>query len=465
MAASGASVGNVEYARALEPSRQESNKTMKRLPEGRTMQSQEEQRTAPAGKSPGARTAGKSLPAEEHRSVFTHGLAVHDTLFPLLTPPKVERLPLREALGRGLAETIYAPINLPPFNNSQMDGFAVRSEDIADGHGELRVAEPVPAGGVPAPLTKGTAAPIMTGAPIPDGADAVVPIERAVPNFFPDPGLETTVRLPPTAAGTFVRNSGSDIAAGECALAAGTFLGPRQLGLLAALGLTEVIVYQKITVLLVTTGDEVLEPGEELTLGKIYDANNTLLESSMLQAGLSVVRAGIVKDKPGDLSKLLRSHTPEVDLIVTSGGVSNGAYEAVRQAMVNQNVEFAHVAMQPGGPQGVGTFDGIPILAFPGNPVSCWISFEMFLRPFLSELFGSPTPRVAFRVPLAHPLMSPPKKHQVRRGILLSNGTVRLEGGESSHLLGALARSNVLVHVPEGISELAEGSQVEVWAV
>ncbi|MEW1858584.1 gephyrin-like molybdotransferase Glp [Pseudarthrobacter oxydans] len=394
-----------------------------------------------------------------------HLQAIRNVLFPLLTPPRVARVPLMKAMGRGLAETIYAPTNLPPFTNSQMDGYAVRSRDVAVGQGELRVASPVPAGAVPAPLAGGTAAPIMTGALLPDGADAVIPVERAVPDHFPPPGLDTTVRLPEVAAGTFVRGAGSDVAAGECALPAGTVLGPRQLGLLAALGITEVVVNQKLTVLLATTGDEVLEPGDKLAPGKIYDANNTLLESSMLQAGLNVVRAGIVKDEPGALSKLLRSRTAHVDLIVTSGGVSAGAYEPVRQTMMDHDVEFSHVAIQPGGPQGVGTFEGIPILAFPGNPVSCYVSFEMFLRPLLSELFAAPTPRLSFRAPLSHPLTSPPNKHQIRRGVLLANGTVRLEGGEGSHLLGALARSNVLVHIPEGVSELAEGSEVEVWAV
>jgi molybdopterin molybdotransferase len=133
--------------------------------------------------------------------------------------------------------------------------------------------------------------------------------------------------------------------------------------------------------------------------------------------------------------------------------------------MIDHDVEFSHVAIQPGGPQGVGTFEGIPVLAFPGNPVSCFVSFEMFLRPLLSEMFAAPTPRLSFRAPLSHPLTSPPKKHQVRRGVLSADGTIRLEGGEGSHLLGALARSNVLVHIPEGISELGKGSEVEVWAV
>ena len=419
---------------------------------------------------PHATATGIPSPAPEtahtahgHRSVAEHRQAVRDLLKPLLSAGHTERIPLADALGRGLAEDITAPLSLPPFANSQMDGFAIRTEDVPDGGGELRVVAPVPAGASPAPLQPGTAAPIMTGAMLPQGADAVVPVERAVPASFPVPGEEAAVRVPPAAAGIYVRAAGSDIEAGERALSAGTFLGPGQLGLIAALGIPDVLVHRALTVLLVTTGDEVVEPGGQLEVGKIYDSNGTLLQSSLRQAGINVIRAGISTDEPAVLRRLLGRHLTEVDLIVTTGGVSKGAYEVVRQAMDGQDVAFQHVAMQPGGPQGIGRFDGVPLLAFPGNPVSCLVSFEMFLRPVLSELFGSPAARTAVRARLGQPLTSPPGKHQVRRGTLLPDGTVRLEGGESSHLVRALAQSNALVHVPEGTSALAEGAEVEVW--
>ena len=235
-----------------------------------------------------------------------HLSAVLDLLSPLRVPGRTEQVALRDALGRGLATDVTAPVSLPPFANSQMDGFAVKSAVIPDGGAKLRVAAPVPAGALPAPLERGTAAPIMTGAAIPSGADAVVPVERAVPDRFPDPGADTTVWLPATAAGTFVRSVGSDLAAGERALAAGTFLGPAQLGLLAGLGLADVTVYKALTVLLVTTGDEVVEPGQALPAGKIYNSNGTLLESAMRQAGLKVVRTRIATDSPGELQALLQ---------------------------------------------------------------------------------------------------------------------------------------------------------------
>lgn len=398
-----------------------------------------------------------------HVTVEAHRGKVLALLAPLRTPERIERLPLLDALGRGLAADILAALDLPPFANSQMDGFAIRSADVPDGGTELSVVAPVPAGAAPPDLEPGTAAPIMTGAMMPPGADAVVPIEQAVPDAFPEPGEPASVRLPAAAAGSFVRDAGSDIRAGELALAAGTFLGPGQLGLLAALGFTEVPVHAALRILLVTTGDEVVEPGSPLGTGKIYDSNGTLLESSMRQAGLQVTRTGISTDRPEELAALLRRHAPAVDLIVTTGGVSKGAYEVVRQAMAGHDVDFGAVAMQPGGPQGIGRFDGVPVLGFPGNPVSCLVSFEMFLRPVLSELFGSPAPRTVVRARLDGPLTSPQAKHQVRRGTLTSEGTVRLEGGAGSHLVHALARSNALVHVPDGTAALAAGAEVEVW--
>ncbi|WP_091466468.1 molybdopterin molybdotransferase MoeA [Paenarthrobacter nitroguajacolicus] len=402
------------------------------------------------------------------RSVAVHRQAVVELLTDVSAGKGNITLPLLEALGKALAVDVYAPLSLPPFANSQMDGFAVRSADIPDGGAELKVAEPVPAGAAPEALKPGFAAPIMTGAMIPDGADAVVPIEKATPNFFPDPAaVEAVVELPPVAPGTYVRDSGSDIRKGTLALPAGTRMGPAQLGLLAALGLTTVEVREPWCVLLVTTGDEVVEPGEELTTGKIFDSNGTLLEASLRQAGLDVVRTGISDDDPSRLLAVLRRHTAQadsrVDVIVTTGGVSKGAYEVVRQAMANQPVDFLPVAMQPGGPQGLGTFDGVPFLGFPGNPVSCLVSFEMFLRPALSQVLGTPAPRPVLKARLAEPLASPEGKHQVRRGTVDADGTVRMEGGAGSHLVHALARANALVQIPGDVTELTDGDEVEVW--
>ena len=396
-----------------------------------------------------------------------------------------ERLPLIDCLGRVLAEDLLAPLDLPPFANSQMDGFAVNSAGLAGG-AALRVAAPIPAGAVPGPLLAGEAAPIMTGAMLPEGADAVVPVERAVPAEFPDPGDgAATVTLPAAEAGEYVRSAGSDVRAGSVAIPTGSRLTAAQLGLAAALGLTGLDVRRKPRVLLVATGDEVVLPGNGLPAGKIYDANSMLLHANLVEAGAEVLAAGLVPDDPEELLRLLaeRTESAPVDLILTSGGISAGAYEVVKQALAG-DVEFCSVAMQPGGPQALGTVRGVPFLGFPGNPVSGVVSFEMFLRPALAALTGMARPRARVRARLADTLTSPAGKVQVRRafytelrpgtpadavvvggpsGTSTAQGSVAVVGGPSSHLLGSLAASNALIQIPADVTDLAAGSEVEVW--
>ncbi|WP_105031566.1 gephyrin-like molybdotransferase Glp [Arthrobacter ruber] len=377
-----------------------------------------------------------------------------------------EVLPLAAALGRALAGDVAAPVSLPPFANSQMDGYAVHADDLA-GRDAFEVADAIPAGSVPPALAPGTAAPIMTGAMLPEGAAAVVPIERADPAQFHSATDRArgpvTVRLPAGIdAGLFVRNAGSDIAEGEAALRAGTLLGPAQLGLLAACGVGEVPVRPRFRVLLLSTGDEVAEPGAPLAPGSIYDANTTLLEAALREAGAEVSRHRLLGDDPAVLRDAFGAiPAGSTHLVLSTGGISQGAYEVVKQALADSSVEFSSVAMQPGGPQAHGTISGIPFLGFPGNPVSAIVSFEMFLRPALHQLTGVPAPRPVLEAVLVDALDSPRAKHQLRRG-LYRDGKVALVGGPDSHLLHALAASNCLVHVPEGVAALAPGDRVEV---
>ncbi len=402
-------------------------------------------------------------------------------------------LPLIATLGRVAAEDVLAPLNLPPFANSQMDGFAVDSADFdrpefkgqgvssPEGAGAPKsvfaLAAAIPAGAVPAALISGHVAPIMTGAMLPAGADAVVPVELAIPPVFPDtsPSPGQTVALPATAAGAFVRAAGSDVRRGELVIKAGTRLTAGHLGLAAALGLTTLSVRRQPRILLLTTGDEVvlpgtLPPGAELPAGKIYDANSMLLQAALLEAGVEVLPAGLVPDDPAMFLRTVREHLSAggVDAIVTTGGISAGAYEVVKQGMAGEQVDFLSVAMQPGGPQGLGTFDGVPFLGFPGNPVSGVMSVEMFLRPALTALIGAPRPRIRVLTALTEALTSPAGRHQIRRAVFEAGGpaappTVRPEGGPSSHLLGALAASNALIHIPAEVTSLAAGAEVEVW--
>jgi len=392
--------------------------------------------------------------------------------------------------GRTLATSVVSPVALPPFDNSQMDGYAVRSADLAAASAgtpvPLTLAGRIAAGDPGAPLAPGSAAPIMTGAPIPTGADAVVPIEQAdPPRFLPvddaaaaEPAgtassLGTVSFVTPVAPGTFVRPTGSDVRVGEVLLAAGAALGPAQLGVLAGAGVTEIEVYRRIRVLLIATGHEIREPGSELAAGQIYDSNSVILSQALREAGCTVFARPCRSDDAADLLELL-ADAAEVDLVVTVGGVSAGAREVVRDALGPLGVVFQHVAMQPGGPQGLGeiTLPGpgsratVPVLTFPGNPVSALISFEVFLRPVLRRLAGLPRPdRTIGRAPLAQDLHSPAGKHQLRRGILLADGTLDLVGGASSHLLHSYAAATVLVHLPVGVDSMTAGETAEYWSI
>ena len=415
---------------------------------------------------------GERRTGHAHRGVQEHRARIAGLLGPLAQRPP-ERWLLHEALGAALGEDLTAPVSLPPFDNSQMDGFAVRSADFGtaaagppNGVRPVTVAPPIAAGEVPGPLAAGLAAPIMTGAMLPEGADAVVPVERATPSRFPAEG--ETVELPPVSAGTFVRRAGSDVAAGAVVLAAGTRMGPAQIGLAAGLGLSRVPVRVPLRAAIVSTGAELAPDGGRLAPGQIHDANGPLLWAALAEAGMQASSAVVRSDDPGDLLAELTDLAEaepgrRPDIVITTGGVSQGAFEATRLALADHDVEFSHLAMQPGGPQGLGTFRGLPLIAFPGNPVSCWISWEVLVRPVLAELFGAPTSRRRLRLPLAGALESPAGRLQVRRARLRPDATVELVGGPGSHLLGALATSDALVMVPEDVTELPAGTDVEVW--
>lgn len=377
--------------------------------------------------------------------------------------------------GRMLARDVVAGVSLPRFDNAQMDGYAVCAADLDGATGEspvsLRVRPASVAGEPAAALLPGQAVPIMTGAPLPTGADAVVPIEQVDPPRFGDhPRVRMTASVAP---GTFVRRAGSDVDAGTVLLRAGDALTPAALGVLAAAGVRAAPVRRRPRVLLTVTGHEVRQPGETLAPGQIHDANSFSLWLALTEAGADVVVAPCESDEPERLRTLLAERSAGVDLVVTVGGISAGAREVVRDVLAPLGVWFGSVAMQPGGPQGLGLLPtesgGIPVVCFPGNPVSCLVSFEMFLRPLIRALATGRPPaelaRPAAHLPLAEPLESPCGLHQVRRGIVDAEGCVRALGGASSHLLHAYARSSVLIHVPADVERLAAGDDVETWRI
>ncbi|MCA5895222.1 molybdopterin molybdotransferase MoeA [Isoptericola sp. NEAU-Y5] len=405
----------------------------------------------------------------------------------------VARLLAAAAAGAALAPRVLtadavAAAALPGFDNSQMDGYAVRSTDLAGATREapvaLRVAAPVPAGTQPPPLAAGTAAPVMTGAPVPAGADAVVRVEDADPPHFGTPGAATPgaatsgvaeepaaeVRFAaPVTVGAYVRTTGSDVAAGEVLLPAGAPLGAPQLGALVAAGIRTVDVARPPHVLLVSTGSELAPAGRALGPARVHDANGAALTAALAQVGARVTTA-VVPDEPDDLRRVLERAPGDVALVVTTGGVSAGAFEVVRQTL--DGLWFGHVAVQPGGPQGLGTVvlggpgaqREVPVVAFPGNPVSALVSFELFLRPLVAAVTGAtPARRPTGRAPLAAPLNSPPALHQVRRASLDDAGRVHMTGGPGSHLLTHLAAATILVHVPPGVARLERGDVVDYW--
>lgn len=395
-------------------------------------------------------------------SVDDYAARVLDGVEPL-APVEV---PLTSAFGCVLAEDVAAPWPLPSFDNSSMDGYAVRSADVAAASEsapvELTVIDDVPAGSrASQQVREGTAIRIMTGAPMPEGADAVVPVECT------DAGTEV-VRISAAAEpGACIRRAGEDVVAGETVLRSGTLIESRQMAILAAVGSGHVRVRPRPRVAVISTGSELVEPGTPLEHGMISDSNSYLLVAACREAGADAYRVGPVVDDDAAFLAAVEDQLGRCDLILTSGGVSMGAYDTVKAVLSRLgSVDFLKVAMNPGMPQGHGHVGeaGLPIITLPGNPVSSYISFENFVRPVLRLMRGladlhRPTVRARCTVDLA----SPAGKRQFARAVLLSTGEVAPVGsGQGSHVLGGLAAANALIVIREGVADVPAGSEVEV---
>ena len=386
-----------------------------------------------------------------HRTVDEHAAHIAGLLAPILTRP-AETVALDDALDRVTADAIASPVDLPLFRNSQMDGFAVSAASLTAGLA-LEISQDIPARPIdPPPLSPGTAARIMTGAVVPDGADAVVPVEDTTVN-----GTSVTierVRRP----GEFVRERGSDVRAGDPLLPAGVRLQSRHLAALAAAGLTTVAVRARVRVGIITTGSELVPPGAHPESGQVFDSNATALAAAVRAVGAVVSGRTHVADDVAAMTTALRGM--DADVVVTSGGISMGDYEVVRETLEPLGAQVGHVAMQPGGPQATAEFEGTPIVCFPGNPVSTQVSFEVFLAPLLRAAAGLPQARGETRA-LSTTTTSPAGKRQFLRGRRADDGLVVVVGGPGSHLVAALAASDLLIVVPEEAEALDAGAIVD----
>jgi len=373
-------------------------------------------------------------------------------------------LSLLDAHGCILAEDVVAKGPVPSFDNASMDGYAVRVADLATVPVTLPVTGDVAAGPAsPLRVQPGLCVRIMTGAVLPAGADAVVPVE------WTDGGV-AQVRIDRRPdAGAYVRRAGEDVVAGEVVLTDGSHLGSAQVGLAAAVGRSRLLVRPRPRVVVVSTGSELVEPGAPLAAGQIPDSNSIALTAAAVEAGAIAYRVGIVPDDPRRLLATLEDQLVRADVLITSGGVSVGAYDVVKEVLSRiGTVGFHKVAMQPGMPQGFGAIgpESTPVFGLPGNPVSALVSFEAFVRPALRRMLGAQVierPRVSARTTAE--LRSPVGKRSfLRVWVEVRDGArvVSPVSGPGSHLIAGMARANALAVVPEDVERVAAGSPVEV---
>jgi molybdopterin molybdotransferase len=389
------------------------------------------------------------------RSPDLVSLEAHVTrVLALGSPLALERVPLSTAIGCALGEAIHTDVDLPPFDNAAMDGYAIRAADAAAGTPLLVVGDGAAGTGMPPALGPMQAARIMTGAPIPDGADTVVPVERT------DRGLPA-VRVPTDLAiGAHLRRAGEDLSAGTIAADAGAPLTTGRIALLASIGRATIAVHRRPVVSVLATGTELTAPGLPLPPGGIYESNATMLATALRELGAQVRIVPHVRDDPPEALEVLRRAAAASDLVITAGGISAGDFEVVRQALEPiGTVEFAPVAITPGRPQGWGTIEGTPIVCLPGNPVSALVSYLLFGAPLVRRMLGWAEPRTRWLPSIcADDFPGRDGRTQLTLGEL---GPAGVRSAGSRHLLTALARADCLVRLEPGVT-YAAGSRVSL---
>jgi molybdopterin molybdotransferase len=379
-------------------------------------------------------------------------------------PP--ETVTVAEAVGRVLVERIVAPEPVPPFDNSAMDGFAVRAGDCADPAG-LKVTGRTLAGEAPAGIVgSGEAVRIMTGAPVPPGADTIVPIEHVE---LHDDGNRITL-TESVSPGQHVRRTGDDLAVGAVVVEAGTALTPAHLGLLATVGVEKVSVVRRPRVGVVSTGDELVEGGGPLLVGQIRDSNRPALLALVAEAGAEAVDLGHAPDDPEAITAAFLRGVTSCDAVLSSGGVSMGDVDLVREVLdLMGEMRWMQVAIRPAKPFAFGLVDGVPVFGLPGNPVSSLVSFELFARPAIRRLAGHPDHRLDRPCPTAIAVDGLPRKPDGKihfvRVVVRVGAEGRLEarsaGAQGSHQMSGMAAANGLAIVPDSLG-IPTGGRVGV---
>jgi len=395
--------------------------------------------------------------------VATRSLSVQEALERILArvrPLEATSTALLDTLGATLAERVIADRDVPPFRNSAMDGYAVIGMDVANVPATLRVVGDIAAGSLPSrPIVRGEAMRIMTGAPMPDGADTVVRVEDT------DNGAAAVVIRAATRPGTSVRAAGEDLRAGETILMPGTVLRAAEIGVLAALGRTSVLVTRRPRVAVLSTGDELVELDQPLRPGQIRDSNRYAIASAARAVGATPVPLGIVRDTADDLRRALRDAASRADVIVTTGGVSVGDHDHVKPVVDELgSMDFWSIAIRPGRPLAFGEIEGTLIFGLPGNPVSALLGFELFVRPAVLKMAGRQLlqrPRTA--ATLDDTLDTPPGLRFFARGIYdPAADTVRTTGPQGSGILRSMALANCFIDVPETVEHVERGSTVTI---
>ncbi len=377
-------------------------------------------------------------------------------------------VPVADALGLVTASEIISSEAIPQFANTAMDGFAVRSADVVDAPCDLRVVETIAAGHAPqVTVGPGEASRIMTGATIPPGADAVVMVERtSIVTGGPASGdgateiVRVEVSVPP---GNHVRPVGDDLHAGTHVFGVGTELTAGHLGVLCSLGLTEVEVFPRLRVGVLSTGDELVDDGSPLRPGQIRDSNRRTLLALAHRADVVPVDLGLSPDDPDEIETAITTGVQTCDAIVTSGGVSMGDFDYVKAVLDRiGDMRWMQVAIKPAKPLAFGTVGDVPVFGLPGNPVSSMVSFELFARPGLRSMMGHPDPvRPTVEATAAEdlPRRADGKTHFMRVLATPTDGgvEVRSAGGQGSHMLWAMAKANALAVVPDGDGVRAGG--------